>query len=329
MDTGRYTSIVVGVAACLFAAASDAEAQVGQAPEAPKSAEELAGRLGVKTLSKGSSSWNEKRKALKELPLGRLNQQQRARADLVLRSVSQFRRLPTIQTPIEPAVFHYFLNHPDVAVSLWRVMGISEFKLWQTSDFGYQADAGDGSNGSAEFLYRDNQQCILACEGLYQNPMLKNPIQARALVHMRYQFQSAGEGQLPILTQQVNAYISFPSTAVKTVAKVISPVTNKIMDRNCVEITVFLKVMSDSMETRPQWIQSMAAKMDGVMPARRTELAELAASVNTGAKARSIQGQLGRARLDGGDPRNQLLPITSPSGNVIRRASRQRTVPRR
>ena len=329
MHSGRYKRIVVGIAACLVLPTASASAQLSSSEPSPKSAQELAERLGVRSLSKGTSSWTEKRRAIKALPLNGLNQQQRARADRVLRSISQFRKLPTIQTPIDPNVFQYFLNQPDVAVSLWRVMGISDFKLWQTGASSFQADAGDGSIGSADYLYRDNQQCLIACDGLYQNPMLKKPIQARALVHFRYQFQPGKAGQPPTVTQQVSAFVSFPSTAVKTVAKVISPVTNKIMDRNCLEITVFLKVMSDSMETRPQWIRSMATKMDGVQPQRRTELAELASNVNTQAKARNIQSNLGRASLGGGDPRNKLLPITPPSGGFIRRASRSRTLPPR
>lgn len=293
---------------------------------APKSADELAQRLGVKTLSKGTSGWGQKQKAIRALPLNGLNPQQRAKADLVLRSISQFRKLPAIQTPIEPAVFHMFLNHPDVAVSLWRVMEISDFKLWQTGAANFEADAGDGSRGSADYLYRDNQQCLIACDGIYQNPLLSKPIQARALVHLRYQFQSSKPGEPPILTQEISTFISFPSTAVKTVAKVISPVTNKIMDRNCLEITVFLKVMSDSMQTRPQWVREMASQMDGVLPARRAELSELAAAVNTQAKARDIQGYLRQSNLSA-NPRHNLLPITSPSGGTIRRASRGRSLP--
>ena len=328
MHTGRGLRIATALAACLALHTGTAQVQA-QEPDSPKSAEELAERLGVKMLTKGSSSWGQKQKAVKALPLRTLNQQQRARADRVIKSISQFRRLPAIQTPIEPAAFHMFLNHPDVAVSLLRVMEISDFKLSQTGDFSFEADAGDGSKGTADYLYRDNQQCLIACDGIYQNPMLKNPIQARALIHLRYQFQQGKPGESPILTQEISTFISFPSTAVKTVAKVISPVTNKIMDRNCLEITVFLKVMSDSMQTRPQWVRGMASRMDGVLPTRRTELAELAATINTQAKSRNIQGYLQQSQVNGGDPRNRLLPITSPSGNVIRQASQRRNVPRR
>ncbi len=329
MHSGRYTRIVVGVAACICLPVLTANAQVGQAEPSAKTAEELAQRLGVQSLSKGTSSWTEKRRAPKELPLNGLNEQQRARADSVLRSIRQFSKLPTIQTPIDPAVFQYFLAQPDVAVSLWRVMGISEFQLKQTSQVQFSADAGDGSRGTAEMLYRDNRQCLVLVDGFYKNPVLTKPISARALVHLQFQFTQTRADQPPMVTQAITTFISFPSTAVKTVAKVISPVTNRIMDRNAVEITVFMKVMSDSMQTRPQWVQGMSQQLQGVAPIRRTELSNMAAQVNTKAKARNLQAYLKRSQGQV-DPRTQVMQITNPSGGVVRRASQTRVYqPRR
>lgn len=290
---------------------------------------DLAKQLGVNSVSKGTSSWLEKRKAISALPLNGLNAQQRSRADVILKSLSQFRRLPSIQAAIEPEVYSYFLSQPDVAVSLWRVMGISNFQLSQKSQTQFTADAGDGSRGSAEMLYRDNRQALVLVEGFYKNPVLKNPITARALVHLQFQFAQTQAGQPPTMTQGITAFISFPSTAVKTVAKVISPVTNRIMDRNAVEISVFLKVMSDSMQTRPQWVQGMAQQMQGVAVVRRTELSDMAAQVNTRAKARNLQAYLKRSQSNV-DPRTQVMQITNPSGGVVRRASRTRVYqPRR
>lgn len=318
MLSGRHTRIAIASAVCLCLQVTAASAQQAGSP---KSAAELAQRLGVRTLAKGSSSRGDKRKAIKALPLQALTSQARPRVDQILKKVSQFRKLPAIQTSMDPAAFHYFLDHPDVAVSLWRVMDISDFQLQQTGNFRFEADAGDGSRGNAEYVYRDNRQALLVCDGIYKNPVLSKPIMARALVHLQYQFQPGPAGQPPILTQQINAYISFPSTAVMTVAKVISPVTNKIMDRNCLEITVFLKVMSDAMQTRPQWVQTMAGRMDGVMPVRRTELSDLAMSVNTASRSRG-----GKAFLQDKDPSRSMLPI---SGNTIRQTSQSSVIPRR
>ena len=201
-------------------------------------------------------------------------------------------------------------------------MDISDFQLQQTGNFKFSADAGDGSRGNAEYVYRDNQQAVLVCDGIYKNPVLSKPIMARAVVHLHYQFQPGPAGQPPVLTQQINAFISFPSTAVMTVAKVISPVTNKIMDRNCLEITVFLKVMSDSMQSRPQWVQTMAGRMDGVAPVRRTELTELASSVSTASRSRGTKSYL----QPNTDPTRKMLPI---SGNTIRQTSQSRIIRRR
>ncbi len=257
-----------------------------------QSSKELAERLGVRLTTNGSSSRADRRDAIAALPLQSLNPQQRARADAVLQSISQFRRLPTVEAPIHPEVYQYFVAHPDVAVSLWRVMKISDFQMWQTGEQNFEADAGDGSEGVADFLYRDHQQSLAICEGIYQNPLLTKPIRARALVHLKYVFRPASDGGPPKVTQQISAFISFPSTTVKTVARVISPLTNRIMDRNALEVSVFLKVMSDSMQSRPNWVRGMASQLEGVLPVRRTELADLAGHVNTQARARNVEAYL-------------------------------------
>ena len=227
----------------------------------------------VRVVSKGTSSPFKLKGAKKEIPLARLDARQRQKADAVLSRVSHFRRLPTVEFPVEPDVYRYFLKHPDVAVGLWRVMGISQFQMYQTGPRQFEADAGDGSFGVTEVLYESPEECVVVCDGVYKTGLLR-PIEAHGLLYLKTQFEKRDGG--PVARHEAIMFMSFPSRAIKTAAKVISPLTNRIIDRNFEEISVFLQMMSMSMERHPGWTQRAAARLRGVHEARRTELVQLA-----------------------------------------------------
>ena len=64
----------------------------------------------------GSSSSSVRKQAIAELPLRELTPQARAKAERVLNGMGMFRQLPTLTFDVEPRVYHYLLQHPDVAV---------------------------------------------------------------------------------------------------------------------------------------------------------------------------------------------------------------------
>ena len=86
-------------------------------------------RLRVSTSAAGTSSRDELSAAVHRLPLNELTSAHRNRVTTIANSPSLFRRLPTITCRTDPRVYSYFTQHPDVAVSIWRAMGISEMQM--------------------------------------------------------------------------------------------------------------------------------------------------------------------------------------------------------
>ncbi|MCA9065025.1 MAG: hypothetical protein KDA96_18270, partial [Planctomycetaceae bacterium] len=188
---------------------------------------------------------------------------------------SQFRSLPSLKYAADPALYRYLVQHPDVAVSTWRVMGISRFQMWQTGATEYEAEASDGSIGIADILYRDQNRCLFICEGSYANPLLPKPLEAKALVWFTSAFEADQNGT-PQVTQHVDVFVSFPSAGVSTVAKMLAPVTNPMMDRNVFEVSLYAGMMSRAVANEPEWVKEVARQMEGVLPQRRTELTAIA-----------------------------------------------------
>ncbi|MEZ6133209.1 MAG: hypothetical protein R3C59_31465 [Planctomycetaceae bacterium] len=246
----------------------------GRTAAANPKLEELAQRLGVRVLADATSDRDVLKSAKSRIPYSRMSQRSQQRTKDILDDLSQYRRMPCLQYEVNPDIYQYLINHPDVAISTWRVMGISELVMNQTGPFEYEASAADGSTGIADILWRDGNQCLFIVEGTYQSPLLPGAIQASALVWLQYRFVPGNDGKV-LVNQQVETFVKFPSTAVDTLAKLASVVTNTILDRNVFEVSLYARMMSTAAEKEPEWLEQLAMRMENVAPERRLELIQV------------------------------------------------------
>ncbi|MFM8725946.1 MAG: hypothetical protein ACKON9_12575 [Planctomycetaceae bacterium] len=257
--------------------------------------EELAKRAGIQIVEAGVSSATVQKSAAAGVPLDLLSPAKRARAAEVIQKCSQFRRLPVLRYAVDQPVYSYLIKHPDVAVSTWRVMEISHFEMWQTGPAEYEASAVDGSEGIADILYQDEQQTLMICEGSYHHILLPRPLQASALIWFRNSL-APHVGGTHLVTQHVDVFVHFPSAAVAGAAKVLTPVTNSLMDRNLFEVSLYAVMMSRAVRDDPEWIADIAGDMEGVLPQRRAELQQVARQPRPGAGGESRSAD--KAKVD-------------------------------
>lgn len=245
--------------------------------------EDLAKQAGIRVVSKGESSSDLQKRTAAALPMNQLSADNRKRVSTILNDCTQYRRLPTLQYSVDESMFRYLLQHPDVAVSTWRVMGISRFEMWQTGPMEFEAKAVDGSEGLADILYQDKNQMLFVCEGLYHNPVLPKPLEASALVWFRSTFTPNAEGT-HVVSQRADVFVRFPSNGLSAVAKVLTPITNSLMDRNLFEISLYSSMMSRAVCDEPEWVIQVAQQMEGVLPQRKDELIAVARQPRGGEK---------------------------------------------
>ncbi len=238
----------------------------------------------VLRVEKGSSSRRLRKLAINDLPQQSLTSQEQRVVDDVLSSISVFRRLPAFQCELDPRVHEYFTRHPDVAVSIWRAMAISQLEMTQTDPLHYSIDTRDGTTGVVTVLHQTRESCVIHCDGMFKSPYLKNAIHAKSIMHLKTRIGTDREGRAYV-THQADLFVSFPSQKIGTIAKLISPVSNAIIDRNFQEISLFVHVMWQAMAKQPGWVEQIAARLDGVPEARRDELLKLTADVYITAQA--------------------------------------------
>ena len=232
--------------------------------------------LKVETLHSGSSQKKTREEAIKSLPLANLPAAAVQMTNNVVNNASLYRRMPTIRCQVDHRIYRFFADHPDVAVSLWRAMGVSKLEMFQTGEFEYEADAKDGSVGVITILSRSQTECLIHCSGMFQSPVLTKPIQARAIMHVRTTFEVNPDGQ-QFVTHNADLFVTFPSQTIVTVAKAMAPISNKITDKNFEEISLFVRMMHLAITQQPGWVEQMGSKLDGVVAGRADELLKLTA----------------------------------------------------
>jgi hypothetical protein len=245
--------------------------------------------LGVMTAKSGSSSAATRKQAIADLPLANLSEDATTKVNGVLGNLAMYRRLPTLNFEVDPDVYQYFLKNPDVTVATWRAMEISKFQLKEIETDCYDADAGDGSVGRIEVLRQTPNDTLIFCDGAFKSPLLPRPIISRAVMRLQTTFSKEADGKT-IATHSGDVFVEFPSQAVETVARVISPVSHSIADRNFKQITLFAHLMTQAMAKHPGWIEMIGNKMDGVTPIERQQFLEMSARSHVLARKRQAAG---------------------------------------
>lgn len=281
VSIGAALSLSIVTHQSLFAAegqdAAEGVVQLsGRMPSREIETEDRTQYPGLTIAKSGTSSTSVRKQAVNELLLERLNPDAQQKSQSVLKNLGMFRRLPTISFECDPDVYNYFLRNPDVAVSTWRAMEISQFQLQQTGDNRYRADAGDGSVGDVELFLQTPSETLIHCDGAFKSPLLTKPIVARSLMRLQTSFSKDKDGRI-IGTHSGDVFVEFPSHAVEAVAKVISPVSHSIADRNFKQMTLFVHLMSQAMAKHPGWVEQTGNKLEGISKLKRQEFLEVSA----------------------------------------------------
>ncbi|MHC4875092.1 MAG: hypothetical protein ACYTGL_01260 [Planctomycetota bacterium] len=283
----RLTALLLTLAACVYGGRSLEAAEPGLENPAPG---QQFPPLHVEMLRKGDSSRDSLAEAIDRLPAAQLTEEQISRIRGVLEKRSLFRQLPTLAVEATPEVHSYFVSNPEAAVGIWRVLKISQFELQKTQPTVWFGDAGDGSQGTIEVLHRSPNSVLLHCDGAYKSPLLPKPIRATSIMHLRVQPKKMEDGT-SILVQDLDLFVTFPSQTVDTVARLISPVSHMIADRNFRELTLFVRFMQVAMERQPGWVERTVQRIEGIDRKQREELLTVSARAFVDSRKRQLSGE--------------------------------------
>src|SRR5690606_15706171 len=76
------------------------------------------------TTSEGSTSRAARQDAIDSIPFERLEDGARRKVMAVTSSTAIYRRLPTVVFECDPTLYRFLVDHPDLVVNIWEVLGI-------------------------------------------------------------------------------------------------------------------------------------------------------------------------------------------------------------
>lgn len=260
----------------------------------------------VKVVKRPSSAKAARKEAASLLPLDKMTDAHRRRVLEIVNANSLFRELPTLRFQVDPRVYTFFMQHPEVAVGIWRVMQISDFRMRQTGVSGYETNDGDGTSGVIDVAHRGRNEAVVLCDGVYKSPLLPKAIQANGVLHLQVRFEREPNGRI-FATHTARIFVFFPSQTVDAVARIMSPLSNAIIDQNFREVSLFLHMMTTAMERQPGWVEHVSNRLEGLPEERKTQLMEVTVEVYAEANPRLIERRRREQRLDGEAEEHSLL----------------------
>jgi hypothetical protein len=229
--------------------------------------------------TEATSSRTARDEAVRAIPWRQIPTEHRRAAQYVVKNASIYRRLPTRVIDCDPDMFNFLLQHPEVIIDVWRVMGISQVTLQRFADGAYRGSDNAGTTGTVRFLFsqwgQDAQNlAVILADGMYEGRPFVTPLKARTIILLRSGAVRETNGR-HYVTVRVDSFVRIEQMGVELVAKTAQPWISKTADRNLIETLTFVSNFSRTAEKNPQGMQRLATRLATIDEPTRKELVAL------------------------------------------------------
>ncbi|MCC7476413.1 MAG: hypothetical protein IT425_13545 [Pirellulales bacterium] len=267
--------IVVGVAA----QAAPQQAPSQQSPPQQPGMQRVASRQPLQGDTDATSSRAARAEAVRRIPWQQMSPSARQTTQQILNNASIFRRLPRRVIDCEPELFTFLMQHPEVVIDVWRIMGITQVSLEKRGNGAYLGTDGAGTNGTVQFLFSNwgpnaNNVAVVQAAGAYTGPPFVVPLKAKSIMVARSHALRETNGRYYI-TVEIDSFVEVEQLGVEIIAKTVQPWINKTADLNTIETLTFVSNFSRTAEKNPQGMQRLASRLGGVDETTRKQLIAL------------------------------------------------------
>jgi hypothetical protein len=222
---------------------------------------------------KASSSRAAQEEALQSLPSEKLDAEARAKIDAVLSNVSLFRRLPVRVIQCDPDLYQLLVQHPDIVVNIWRLLGVTRMSVEQTGPSTFRVADGTGTAGVLEYLYRSPDTQVVYSDGSYQGPLFGKTIHCKTLAILKSGYVLEADGRYYITTR-LDAFMNVQNLGAEILTKTFQPLVCRAADINFTQTAGFVSSLSHTAELNPTGLQRLSARMVRVPAEVRQQFAQ-------------------------------------------------------
>lgn len=249
--------------------------------------------------------------AVRAIPWKQMSPSSRETAQAIVSNTSIYRRLPTRVIDCDADMFTFLLQHPEIVIDVWRVMGISQVALNKGPDGVYHGTDGAGTTGTLRYLFCNwgenaHNLAVVYADGAYQGPPLGAALKAQSIMLVRSGGIRETNGR-QYITVRIDTFVRIEQLGVEIIAKTVQPWIAKTADQNLIETLTFVSNFSRTAEKNPQGMKRLAARLERLDEPTRTELVSLCFQTAERSARRDTTSRTG------------AVPIQHPELAVIRR----------
>ncbi len=232
-----------------------------------------------KSPDKGSADRALRKEAITNIPWQSLSDSDEKLVKHVVSKPTLYRCLPTRLVDCDPQLYDLLLDHPELVVDVWSVMGISKLSVEKVSPRLYHMTDSTGTVGKVRVLHTDQpvstsegkvSRLLIYAEGVYEAPPMPRPIQANCVLILKSTANTEANGRTYIQAE-LDSFIRLDRTGAELILKAINPLVSRTADHNFVETMRFVSLFSRTAETNPDGMERLASHLTKVEEPVRQE----------------------------------------------------------
>ena len=219
------------------------------------------------TVAVGDSTREARDKAVRGIPFTQLTPQATSKLSAVIEGSSYFRRMPAQTLHCEPEVLISLARNPEVLVSIWDTMGITQVKLDRTAQYQHSGSDGAGTTCKLDLIYGNDQTHIYFVEGDYDGQMWPKKLTGRSVIVL-HQTPAQEVNGMRRITVWMDVFLKVDNIGADLVVRTLSPLVNKSADSNFVESVAFVEQISQAAAVNSSGLQNLISKLNVSQPTK-------------------------------------------------------------
>ncbi len=162
-------------------------------------------------------------------PVERLDGDWLCRVEAVVTNYTSANKLGPIRTPMEVAIYDFFLDHPSVAAALVNRLDLGLHKAEELGPDRFWVTDGEGTEGRVQCFYRDQFVRMYYIEGVHDGRFLP-AISGKAVVFLRSKPVGEGPSEAAMDTTVVS-YVQVTNRVLSDFLSLFRPLVGKVVTR--------------------------------------------------------------------------------------------------
>ena len=207
----------------------------------------------------GSSHRSHRAAGIKAIPFNKISGNAQKRIKDVVNRPSFYRRLPVQTIDADPEYFRLLVRKPELIVSIWQLMGVTQMSTERTGPFTVKTNDGAGTISDLELVYGNDNLHVFYGNGSYTGPMLRQKLTGRCVIVLQTQSTETSTGF--DLTNVLDIYLRVDNATASLITRTIQPLVGSTADHNFTESLKFVQRLNQSTRSNGPGVKGMGRKL--------------------------------------------------------------------